>query len=581
MRSGDKVTVRGGAVGRNLWVTEIAAGLEPDGGAGEPAVESEAVAAAEQRRAILMVLNMSTSPGYYTESTADDGAGVMFTDPYSVDTVYREASFGQLAFPGNRAADVVLLEIPYVERCRYYTIAGAADTAAAAAGVDLSPYHHKIYLVPPRSISDCKWLALGELGSYGSTAARRSWSTRNGPVVYSHEIGHNLGWHHAATDLNVDGLIDIEYGDISDVMGYCCYLRKFNSVHMDQIGWFDGLAGKRVDVAASGTYDIAPLGSDPAVGTAPQVLRIDWPNSAEDYYLSYRQPIGLDATISSTYTTGVNIHHGDPLGNWSLFVDALADGETYVDTTRGVGITQTASGPDFVTVAITFGDCFTTAPSVALGPPSLILSSNGPLSLSYDLSLTNNDSAGCADTTFDLTEDLAPFAGGVSPLSLTASPAQTLAATLAVDVAGQADGVYTVSVRATDALGQHADAGGSATLRIDTTAPLAPANVAAAKKKVKGTSTVKVSWDAALDVSPGSGVDYYRVYRDGAWAGDATGLGFTDGAASVDGSYIYTVTAVDYAERESAPSADAPYPPPDGDGGGSGGKGWGKGGKPN
>lgn len=582
LQSDDKVTARGRAVGRKLWVTEIAAGVEPDGGASTETAESEVAAAANQHRAVLMVVNMSTSPGYYTKATGDTGAGVLFTDSYSVNTVYQEASFGQLAFPGNRATDVVVLEIPYFAGCPFFTIADAADSRAAAAGVDLAPYHHKVYLVPPSSISDCTWLALGEIGFYGGTRVRRSWSTRNGAVVYAHEIGHNLGWDHAATDPNVDGVFDSQYGDISDVMGYCCYQRKFNSVHVDQIGWLENLTGIRIDVLSSGTYDIAPLGSDPVLTTAPQVLRIDWPGTDESYYLSYRQPIGLDAAINSTYTTGVNIHHGKPLGIWSLFVDVLADGETYADSKRGIAITQTASGADFVTVSVSFGDCIIAAPSVALGPSSRLVSEAGPLSLTYDVSLTNNDSDGCADTTFDLTEDLGLLAGTVTPASLALSPGQTLAATLTVDVDGDADGVYTLWVDASDTSGRHADASGSATLQIDSTAPLAPSSVTTAKKSVKGSESVEVTWQAADDVSPGSGVHYYRVYRGGVWVGDATRLSYVDGGASVDGNYIYTITAHDYAEHESVASADAPYPPPGDDGGGGtksnkGGNGKGRG----
>ncbi len=567
LRSDDKVTARGRAVGRKLWVTEIAAGIEAEGGASTETAEGEVAAAASQHRAVLMVLNMSSSPGYYTNATGDTGAGVLFTDSYSVNSVYREASFCQLAVPGNRATDVVLLQIPYFAGCPIFTIAGAADSAAAGAGVNLASYQHKVYLVPPRSISDCAWLAVGEIGFYGGTRVRRSWSTRNGAVVYAHEIGHNLGWHHAATDPNVDGVIDSQYGDISDVMGYCCYRRKFNAVHMDQIGWFANLAGTRIDVLSSGTYDIAPLGSDPALTTAPQVLRIDWPGTGESYYLSYRKPIGLDAAINSTYTTGVNIHHGEQLGIWSLFVDVLTDGETYADSARGIAITQTASGADFVTVSISFGDCIIAAPSVALGPSSRLLSEAGPQSLSYDLSLTNNDSDGCADTTFDLTEDLGLLAGTVTPASLTLSPGETLGGTLTVDIDGDADGVYTLWVDASDTSARHAVASGSATLQIDSTAPLAPGGVATAKKTVKGAESVEVTWQAAEDVSPGSGVRYYRVYRGGVWVGEATGLGYVDGGASVDGSYIYTVTAHDYAEHQSVASADAPYPPPGDDGG--------------
>ena len=59
LRTGDRVSVRGRAVGRKLWVTEIVAGLDQEA-TGEPA-ETQAAAAAGQRSALLLVLNMHCS----------------------------------------------------------------------------------------------------------------------------------------------------------------------------------------------------------------------------------------------------------------------------------------------------------------------------------------------------------------------------------------------------------------------------------------------------------------------------------------------------------------------------------------
>ncbi len=579
LRTGDKVTVRGRAVGRKLWVGEIAAGVEQDGGAAIQPQEAGIAAAAGERRTLLMVINMTTAPGYYGETTAQEGAGVLFTDGYSVDSVYRESSFGQLAFPGDRPTDVIILDdIPYNAGCPFYTIAADADSAASAAGIDLSTYQHKIYLVPPASISDCTWLALGELGSFGSTSPRRSWSTRNEAVVHAHEIGHNLAWHHAATDPDNNGTVNSEYGDISDVMGYCCYTRKFNAPHMDQIGWFDSIAGTVVDVTAGGDYTIAVLGSDPNLSSDPQVLRIDRLDSVNDYYLSYRQPIGLDAGISATYTSGVNIHHANPTGIWSYFIDALANGESFIDAANGLTVTQTAKGADFVTVNISFDGCVRQAPSLALGPSTELVWNTGGAAPIYNVTLTNNDSQGCGDGYYGLGPDLGLLGGTVAPTGGTVAPGQELTATLTVDVAGAADGAYTLWLTATDSDGFHSDVSTSANLRIDTTAPLAPGGVGTAMKKVKGVSTVRISWSTAADVEPGSGVVSYRVWRDGAAVGVTSGLNYTDGAASVDGTYVYTVTAIDQADHESPPSADAPYPPADGGKGGGGKGGNGKGG---
>ncbi len=573
LRTGDRVSVTGRGLGAKIWVQDIAPGLQQDG-AEESQVEEPTgaeLSSATERRAILMIINMTTAPGYYTETTAQTGAAEMFTGSFSVDSLYQEASFGQMAFPGNRTDDVIILDnIPYNAGCPYYTIANDADQAASDAGVDLSQYHHKVYLVPPSSISDCGWLALGQLGSYGSTTPRLSWSTRNDVVAYAHEIGHNHGWHHAATDPDNDLTSNSDYGDTSDIMGYCCSERKFNSAHVDQIGWLDSFSDTVLTVVAGGVYDIAPLGSDPATTADPQVLKIDRPNTTQDYYLSYRQRNGLDAGIGWNYVTGVNIHHARETGNWSYFIDALADGEFFIDPVNGITVTQIGSDAGSVTVEISFDNCVKATPSVALAPPSQLLTTAGLVS--YNVTITNNDTAGCDPASFDLSDNLAALGltGGLSAVSVDLAPAtESVPILLSADV--WFDGNYGLTVTASDIDGLRNDGMGSANLQLDTADPLAPANVATTTKKVKGQQTVRVTWSAASDVDPGTGIGSYRVYRDGTMVGSTNGLTFDDSSASTTGTYTFTVMSVDGAGHASAPSEGAAFPPADGGGSNDGG----------
>jgi hypothetical protein len=588
LRTGDRIGVRGRAVGRKLWVTEIVAGLDQEG-TGEPA-EPQAAAAADERRALLLVLNMPGDPNYYGQATVDSATGKMFTDGFSVDSLYLETSFGQFGFPGPGVGDVFgPLDIPYFAGCPWpnalYWIANAADAAATDAGIELSAYDNKFYLIPPKSISDCPWLAVGEVGFYGSTGVYRAWSTRNDTVAYAHELGHNLGWHHAAFDPDNDGSVNNvneEYGDTSDIMGFCCSERKFNGAHVDQIGWFDASPADIVTVLAGGSYQIAPLGGGNGFGD-PRILKIDKPDTSEVYYLSYRQPNGLDAAISSTYTRGVNIHHARETGIWSYFIDALVDGESFVDAVNGVTVTQVVANSDSVIIEIAFGDCNTAAPSVALGPPSQTTPGGGPVA--YQVSVTNEDTTGCDPASFDLaTGDLGGLAGDIVPSSLDLAAGTTGAATLTVQAVG-ADGGYTLWAWASDLAGLHDDAGGSASLEIDATPPLAPTGLTTAKKKRKGRFAVQVTWDAGIDPDPGSGVAAYRLYRDGAPVADTSDLGYIDRNVTDGDPYSYTLRAVDNAGNESGLSDTASYPPDgsdggSGDGGSTGGKGYGKGGKP-
>ncbi len=581
LRTGNRINVRGRAVGRKLWVTEIVAGLDQEA-TGEPA-ETQAAAAAGQRSALLLVLNMPGDPNYFGQATVDSATGKMFTDGFSVDSLYLESSFGQFGFPGPGVGDVVgPLNIPNFAGCPWpsalYSISDAADAAAIDAGIDVSAYDNKIYLIPPSSISGCSWLAVGEVGYYGSNSVYRSWSTWNDTVAYAHELGHNKGWHHAATDPDNNGAMNVEYGDTSDIMGYCCSERKFNSAHVDQIGWFDASPADVVTVLANDTYRIAPLGGGNVYGD-PQVLKIDKPDTSEVYYLSYRQNDGLDATLGSTYTRGVNIHHARETGNWSYFIDALVDGESFVDAVNGVTVTQIAKNGDYVTVDVTFGDCIMAAPSVALAPPSQMTSGDPVV---YSVSVTNQDSAGCDPASFLLAgyEDLGGLGGGILPTSLDLAAGETGAATLTV-LADGADGDYTLWAWASDAYGLHNDGGGSASLQIDATPPSAPTGVTTVRKKRKGRLAVQVIWDAGIDT--GSGVAAYHLFRDGNEITDTSNLSYTDTNVTDGVTYSYTLMAVDNAGNESGLSSPAAYPP-DGDGGddggGTGGNGHGRGGKP-
>ncbi len=86
LRTGDKVTITGRGLGSKIWVQDIAPRLQEEG-AEESQAEAPAMVETETgfaRRAILMIVNMATVPGYYGEATAQTGATEMFTGSFSV-----------------------------------------------------------------------------------------------------------------------------------------------------------------------------------------------------------------------------------------------------------------------------------------------------------------------------------------------------------------------------------------------------------------------------------------------------------------------------------------------------------------
>jgi hypothetical protein len=599
LRSGMQVTLRGRKADRKFHVSEIVSGLQ-ETGSFEGAETDVSEAGTGTHHAIVMIVNMPDSPGeasypstddpgtpgdesaplYYNSGHISQVEAQMFNNNYSVDSMYRESSFDQLSFPATMGNNVVLVEIPYFSGCPYYSIASAADSAASAAGVNLGSYHNRIYLVPPSSISDCSWLALGQVGSYGGSSVKLSWSTRNDTVAYAHELGHNLGWHHSGTDPNLDGVWDSEYGDTSGIMGYCCYKRKVNSVHVDQIGWYDApdLADTVVTVFASGTYQIAPLGSDPTVNLHPQILKIDKTDTNEMYYISYRRQVGLDAGMPSKYANGASIHHASETGNRSYEVKIMDNGNNsqYVDNANGLTLTQLGNDANSVTLDINFVNCARSAPLVAVGPATQLLAANGQTA-NYTMSVTNNDSQGCENSTFNLALDsvvafsgsnvTSGFSHNLSATSMNLAPGQSTGINLSLTPQAVADSNFTLTVKANDlSVGVH-NGSGQAELMLDSQAPASPSDLTATHRKVKGQKSVLLEWTAAVDASPGSGVVSYRIYRNGVLVGQVAELKFADSNYSSTGANDYTVYSTDQAGHVSEAPAAVSYT----DGGGSGG----------
>lgn len=114
-----------------------------------------------------------------------------------------------------------------------------------------------------------------------------------------------------------------------------------------------------------------------------------------------------------------------------------------------------------------------------------------------------------------------------------------------------APGSYGYQVRAVDAAGNEGLASATRTVRFDDQAPDAPPSL-------EGRSPVRMallSWQPASDADAGgSAIARYRVFRDGIFVGDSTGLSFTDTTPVESGVHVYTVRAVDAAGNSSPTS---------------------------
>ena len=124
--------------------------------------------------------------------------------------------------------------------CDVNAIAHDGKAAAVADGFSATGYQHIIYVFPYQS-SCGGWAGLGEL------PGNESWM--NGyiaPWVVAHELGHNMGLHHANSFTCIDAGAPVaisanctsdEYGDPYDVMGEDAWHN--NAWHLLQIGFLN------------------------------------------------------------------------------------------------------------------------------------------------------------------------------------------------------------------------------------------------------------------------------------------------------------------------------------------------------
>lgn len=535
LRSGMRITARGRAQQSEIYLAAS------DGTA--ITIQSSALTSTTSsagQRTLVMVANFRDVSVSCTMQCITD---TMFTNPngLSVANLYLTNSLGKVSLGGDVVGPYAL-DVASTDACDLSGWAKAADAQAAAAGMDVAAYQHKVYVLP--TTNTCSASGYGTIGGSPSVA----WILRADVAgVFAHEVGHNLGMDHASTPTS-------EYDDSTDPMAMATWmLHGVNAPHRHQLGW---LGASSVAVPTqSGLYDVAPLAVDPALASAPQVLLIAKPDTQEYYYLSYRTPVGFDNYIDGSYYNRLSVHRykGDGSSTRTFRLAGLFDGEQFTDSINGVTVTQVSHDQTHATVRVDFTAVCGSAPTISLSPQA----QSGPAggAASYGLSLTNADSPGCPQSSFSVSDSVpAGWAGAVSTPSLTLAPGATGQAVITITASSTATtGTYPVVANALNAAQVASTASASATYTVqssaDTVAPSAPSALkASANQRQK---QIQLSWTAASD---NVGVTGYQVWRNGTAVGTSTSTGWVDQAWSAGATYTYSVVASDAAANVSAPS---------------------------
>jgi hypothetical protein len=372
------------------------------------------------------------------ECTASDLQSRLFgTTGATMNLGFQQSSGGKVSFSG-RVIGPFPISYASANTCDKDGWAAQANAAAIAAGFNPASYKRVSYVTPRNAT--CGWTGVATIGG---TLPTKSWiqqCTRTG--LFSHEIGHNLRFHHAATPT-------YDYGDLTDPMGGTTLVQS-NAANRVMAGW---LAGSQVqDVAVGGSYALTAL--ENAGATSPQVLRLTKPDTAESYYVSLRQADGIDAALPTGSQNTLSIHRATgTLPTRTYLVGSVAAGQSWNDSVNGIQVTNGGVSGTNAVVGVSFSGatCVRQAPTVTATPTSQAAASG--TTLGYSVNVKNNNSTACPSVTFGLTQALpAGFSGSFAAASI--SLASGAGANMDWNVAspgGIADATYTLTATATDA----------------------------------------------------------------------------------------------------------------------------------
>jgi gametolysin peptidase M11/hemolysin type calcium-binding protein len=295
--------------------------------------------------------------------TLEQARQVVFTGEHSANAYLRESSFGRAGLSGDVYGWYTIAEP--TDGCPFAQWGRAAQTAATAAGVDLGAYQHYV-LVFPR-VPACEWSGMAEMPG--------SLSWINGELtvrVVGHELGHNLGAHHAAGLRCVEGGVPVavggtcsadEYGDPFDIMG--AGERHTSNWNKARLGWLGG--SNLATASGTGTFVLA---AQESLTSDVQLLRIPRGDGLF-YYLELRQPFGsffdnfaaadpvvrgVTVRLAPDYSSSVPSHLIDTTPATATFEDApLGAGRTFSDPQHGVWIVNRGILGGKATVEVSLG----------------------------------------------------------------------------------------------------------------------------------------------------------------------------------------------------------------------------------
>jgi M6 family metalloprotease-like protein len=408
---------------------------------------------------------------------------------HSLNGYWQEASYGQTLASGNVFGPYTIAASTSYSCLNMTQIFDDAVAAANASGVNLQNYT-RINIVFPGLT--CGWAGVTSTGSAG--AGCNTWNTAagtltasvsflissylaardQGVILAAHENGHQLGLDHAGTVTDEPsavlgpsgspGTIG-EFNDFFSAMGTWT-LATYSAPHKSEIlNWMASGANYQL-VQSSGVYTLQPLETYPPGLKSLKVQR-GTGNSSEYLWIEYRQPVGnYDSTIGFMNFAGALIHYeysgtgkhtnvmdftASDVGSW--YNTVLGSGQSWTDPYSNVSITVESATASGLSIGVNYGStstCSSSTPTVNVAPlnPSIYPGQTA----GYSVSVTNNDSSGCAASTINLaSSEPSGWSTSLSSSAVTLNPGQSASLSLGKGAPSNTPpGTYAVSLTASD-----------------------------------------------------------------------------------------------------------------------------------
>jgi hypothetical protein len=190
----------------------------------------------------------------------------------------------------------------------FYGWSEYAFKVLAARGVSKSMWQHTVFVYPRSTGMGCQFVGTGTVGctsSYCSIWVAHDYVTQ--VQNYAHEFGHNLGLTHSGdATASATATGNLEYGDFSCAMGYCCSTRCYNAPQAVKLGWMTPIATFSSSNLAAGQSVTLNLPSMTRSSNGVIRIALNW-GSGQNYWLQYKLKEKYDSSILTGWTNVVGI----------------------------------------------------------------------------------------------------------------------------------------------------------------------------------------------------------------------------------------------------------------------------------